>query len=754
MSRNEARFVLRAEDATSRAFGQVERNLAALRTAAAGAATALGGIGAASVAMGGAALAAVSQLAQQGREIEQNALKAGVGVEQMQALAYASEQYNIQGEQFADIIKDANDKIGDFIATGGGELADFFENIAPQVGVTADEMLRLSGPEVLVRFKQALDDAGLSAKEQVVYLEALANDASTLTPLLAENGRELERLSGSFDELNASLSATDIANLKAMDQQFKDMAQTLKTSFAQAVVGAGDQIDWMNDKVAYALRWWGGFFDTMRDEPRTLDGMISKMGDLREELQGLENSRADAVYMKTGELVSEARARIERDLAALMASYNAARFGMAEPTPLGITLTEAPEDMYRPNGGGNSATTEAERAALEDLAAARERAALAGLDAEARLTLQHQTQLDQLDELAAAHPRLADEVAGARAAVIAGFEREHAKLGDLEQQRSEREQAAIDKQIAAVADSLKSEAQLRAEAWAVQQGNLEQWLADGHLTEERYNQLSIESKRQYYEEMAEIAEESAKEQAGYLENLYLTLAESQEGVGDLFEDTVSRFSEGMGQALEQAVFDSENLGDAIGGVFENMGRSMVAFFGEWAAQRMAMWLLEQMIGTAEGGGYVAEVGARGAAETQLGALNAAASIAAIPIIGPGLAPAAAATFAAFGAGLTAAAVGAASGMLAGAAHGGLGYVPNESTYLLQRGERVLSPRQNQDLTQFINGGGGGGNNINITGTDPAAIAREVDRVLSRRNKRRDTRIAKAATRGRLNQGIR
>lgn len=36
-----------------------------------------------------------------------------------------------------------------------------------------------------------------------------------------------------------------------------------------------------------------------------------------------------------------------------------------------------------------------------------------------------------------------------------------------------------------------------------------------------------------------------------------------------------------------------------------------------------------------------------------------------------------------------------------AAHGGLDYVPREETYLLNRGERVLSPVQNRDLTRFL-----------------------------------------------------
>lgn len=39
--------------------------------------------------------------------------------------------------------------------------------------------------------------------------------------------------------------------------------------------------------------------------------------------------------------------------------------------------------------------------------------------------------------------------------------------------------------------------------------------------------------------------------------------------------------------------------------------------------------------------------------------------------------------------------------LAGVAHGGLGDVPSESTFLLQKGERVLSPKQNRDVTEFL-----------------------------------------------------
>lgn len=51
--------------------------------------------------------------------------------------------------------------------------------------------------------------------------------------------------------------------------------------------------------------------------------------------------------------------------------------------------------------------------------------------------------------------------------------------------------------------------------------------------------------------------------------------------------------------------------------------------------------------------------------------------------------------------------------VSGVAHGGMDYVPKESTYLLDKGERVLSPNQNKDLTRALRGGGMGGGNVYV-----------------------------------------
>jgi tape measure domain-containing protein len=82
-------------------------------------------------------------------------------------------------------------------------------------------------------------------------------------------------------------------------------------------------------------------------------------------------------------------------------------------------------------------------------------------------------------------------------------------------------------------------------------------------------------------------------------------------------------------------------------------------------------------------------------KTYESATSAYAALAPIPVVGPALGAAAAAAAVAMG---MAQVRQIKAQQPAGIAHGGLDYVPNESTYILQRGERVLSPRQNQEIS--------------------------------------------------------
>ena len=138
-------------------------------------------------------------------------------VEEFQKVALAARSVGIEQDKMADILKDVNDRIGDFIETGGGPMADFFENIAPKVGVTADEFERLSGPQALQLFVDSLEKANLSQADLTFYMEAMASDMTNLLPLLKDGGAGMDELAGRAERLGIVLNTDQTAAIKEMN---------------------------------------------------------------------------------------------------------------------------------------------------------------------------------------------------------------------------------------------------------------------------------------------------------------------------------------------------------------------------------------------------------------------------------------------------------------------------------------------------------------------------------------------------------
>jgi hypothetical protein len=188
---------------------------------------------------------AARKYAEVGREIERSAQLANAGVEQFQKAAYAAKSVGIESDKLADIYKDVNDKIGEFIQTGGGEMKDFFEKIAPKVGITAAAFKNLSGPDALQLYYTSLEKAGLNQQEMTFYMEALADEASGLIPLLRNSGAEMKALG----DKAAVLNSTDIEGLKKLDTSFRNLegsVQRLGISLARS--GILDLLVGMIDK--------------------------------------------------------------------------------------------------------------------------------------------------------------------------------------------------------------------------------------------------------------------------------------------------------------------------------------------------------------------------------------------------------------------------------------------------------------------------------------------------------------------------
>ena len=213
-------------EAGSRGFGRLSREMeqanarmAAFARRARIAATA------AATALAGAVVAMTRSTVAAANEIGQLSQMANATPEVFQRWSAASATVGIEQEKLADILKDVNDRVGDFLQTGGGPMADFFENIAPRVGVTADQFARLSGPEALQLYVDSLERAGVSQQEMTFYLEAMASDATRLIPLLQNGGAEMTRLGDQAQALGAVLDADAIAAMRRSELALVSIAQ-------------------------------------------------------------------------------------------------------------------------------------------------------------------------------------------------------------------------------------------------------------------------------------------------------------------------------------------------------------------------------------------------------------------------------------------------------------------------------------------------------------------------------------------------
>lgn len=201
------------------------------------------------VSIGGMA-AFADQTIQTGSEINKFAQLANTSVRDFQFYAKGAETAGISMESFADKMKDMQDRIGDFQQTGGGPLADFFENIAPLVGVTIQQFQKLSGPEALQLYYDSLQKVGASQNDLKFYMEAIISDSSLLIPLLENGGEGFKKWGDAAERANAIMSDEMIEtlalakeNVQLLNLQWDGLKATLVNNVVPVVQVVADNMD-------------------------------------------------------------------------------------------------------------------------------------------------------------------------------------------------------------------------------------------------------------------------------------------------------------------------------------------------------------------------------------------------------------------------------------------------------------------------------------------------------------------------------
>lgn len=256
-----------------------------------------------------------------------------------------------------------------------------------------------------------------------------------------------------------------------------------------------------------------------------------------------------------------------------------------------------------------------------------------------------------------------------------------------------REQERINQQAQSVADSLQTDEERILSSY---ERRREIILKNTEITGQAQTELLRRLEEKRNEDLLTVSDD-------YWTRWLAAAEKSLSSFDELAGSVVENFSTQFGSAFESMVFDAETLEGAVGGMAESMARAVVNALGQMAAQWLAYQAVQLLVGKSTQASAATSMSANASAMAVQSGINAFASTAAIPIVGPALAPAA---MAAALATTTPMAIAVGNLALAGMAHDGIDSVPREGTWLLDKGERVVDSRTNQDLKQFLSGAGG------------------------------------------------
>ncbi|WP_273827429.1 tape measure protein [Providencia rettgeri] len=170
-----------------------------------------------------------------------------------------------------------------------------------------------------------------------------------------------------------------------------------------------------------------------------------------------------------------------------------------------------------------------------------------------------------------------------------------------------------------------------------------------------------------------------------------------DSVTNILNSTTSAISAGFTDMINGA----KSVGDAFSDMASGMGQAVIQQLTQMAAQWLVYQAVQMMVSKTTQSSASAGLTANAQAASQMAGLNAYASTAAIPIFGPAMAPAAmaAAITATQPLALTISALSTAG--LTGMAHSGIDKVPQTGTWLLEKGERVMTQNTSARLDKML-----------------------------------------------------
>lgn len=232
-----------------------------------------------------AATAIFKNQSQNIKELKNLSFAANTLTQDFQRGAFGAAKFGVEQEKYGDILKDVNDKIGDFLTTGAGPMVDFFEQVAPKVGVTADSFKNLSGQQAMGLYVKSLEDANLSQQEMTFHMEAIASDSTLLLPLFKDNAKALNEFTAEAKALGLGLTAIDIEKVSQANRELSAVGTLIDSTLQEATIQIAPIVTALAKSFTDSAKEAGGMGETIGN---TFDGIIDGVGFVLDAIDGID----------------------------------------------------------------------------------------------------------------------------------------------------------------------------------------------------------------------------------------------------------------------------------------------------------------------------------------------------------------------------------------------------------------------------------------------------------------------------------
>lgn len=700
------------------------------------------------------------------KEISNQAALAGLGTTEFQKYAAGARSVGVEQDKLTDILKDTNDKLGDFANTGGGALLDFFTNIAPKVGLTADSFKKLNSKEALALYVTSLEKANVSQQEMTFYMEAIASDSTALVPLLRNGGKAFDELGQAAMDAGVVMDETTIAAAKQFGIELSGLGQYI--SSAQTILAAeflpvlakftkdmntsakeagglkgvvGDLGDKIVEVAAFVANAGDGVIRVFKIVAETLVGMFARAAGHTLNLTSQINTALGALSF--GETSREFKASATQFAKDAQIQFGVAALAAASindnlETPLvGDRFKEyvasakkaaaeiAKNTQGTTPGTGSGVDPAAIAAAAE---AAKKAASEAAANAKKIQAAFESTETDYQRQIALINTT-SDARKDATEVAKLQFEFESGKLSSLSDQQKERLKGLAEELDArkALKKAIEDDKVVAAFQGSVdKQLTIDQRTLDAPLN----NAYDTDTVKQRALEMLGIEQDYQDQMADLLK---------QRDADDITQEVYDKETDALEAALEKRKKMQEKYYEDLDQLQQNGTAGFISGFATQAEASMDLYgnmqsvgadtfanLTDAMTAWAETGkldaeglaaSFISSVGhallSYAAAQVAMAGLSAFSAMIGIPFAGPAIAPGAAIAATA-AAGVLMTAVGAS---LDGQAHDGIDFVPADGTWNLKKGERVTtaetSAKLDRTLERVSQGGSGGKMDVSV-----------------------------------------